>query len=53
MAKACVARYEAEVKERAQVGELIGGYNVSSDTEVAVVGVENKVTDSGLFFDSA
>ena len=41
-AKAQVARYKAEVKVRAEVGELIGGSNASLDTEVVVVGGGNQ-----------
>ena len=48
MAKAQVAKYEVEVKARAEVGESDRGSNMSSDTEVAVVGVETKVSDSGI-----
>ena len=46
VARAQVARYEAEAKARAEVGELIGGSNVSLDTEVRITGVTTKVSDS-------
>ena len=44
-ARARVARYEAEAKARAEVGELTGGSNASSDTEVMIMGVTTKVSD--------
>ena len=48
-AKAQVTKYKAEAKAKVWAGELIRGSDASSDTEVMVVGVETKVSDSGLF----
>ena len=48
MARAQVAKHEAEVKARTEVGEMDGGSSVSSDTEVAITGVGTKVSDSGI-----
>jgi len=48
-AKVQVAQYEAEAKVRVEVGELIGGSDASLDTEVALVGVESKLSDNGVF----
>ena len=46
--RARVARHEVEAKARAEVGESIGGSNASSDADIGIVGVENKVSDSGI-----
>ena len=53
MAKARVAKYEAEAKVRIEVGESIGGSNASSDTKVVLVGVETRVGDNGSFCNMA
>ena len=37
------------MKARVQAGELIGGSNASSDTEVGLVEVETKGSDNGVF----
>ena len=46
MAKARVVKYEVEAKARVEVGKFIGGSDASSDTDIVVVGVDVKVSDS-------
>ena len=48
-AKAQVTKYEVETKVRVWAEESIGGSNASLDTKVALVGVETKVSESGVF----
>ena len=47
-AKARVAKDEAEVKVRAEVGELAGGSNASSDNDIVIAGVDVKVSGSPI-----
>ena len=39
-----------EAKARAEAGKSIGGSDMSLDTDIAIVGVENKVSDSGITY---
>ena len=47
-ARARVAKYEVEARERAEAGESLGGSDVSSDNEVRIMGVTSKVSGSGV-----